>query len=207
LPQVLKDEVYERIKTAALTVFAERGFRGATMPEIAARAGVAPANLYRYYQNKEALFDAVVPNELADAHAALLERSVRSLSQLATGPPKGPTPAMDELLAFWLANRHAVIVLLDKGAGTHYAEYGARFVETLVSLSMAELRAAHPGLRLSREARKVLGIVFDNTRRALATILATSESEASIREALAAFRSYQMGGIAAFSEWVRPGRR
>jgi AcrR family transcriptional regulator len=202
MAQVLKDEVRERIRRAALEVFAERGFRGATMPEIARRAGVAPANLYRYHDDKEALFAAVVPEE-----DALLERSVRSLASLATAPPSGTTEANEELLAFWIENRHAVIVLLDRGADTRYEHYGERFVERLVALTVDELHGAHPGLRLSREARKVLTIIFDNTRRAMASILQTTHDDARVREAIAGFRSYQMAGLAAFVRWLRPESR
>jgi AcrR family transcriptional regulator len=45
---------------AAEQVFAERGFAGATVAEIAARAGYSAGNLYNVFEGKEALFHAVV---------------------------------------------------------------------------------------------------------------------------------------------------
>jgi AcrR family transcriptional regulator len=45
---------------AAEGVFAERGFAGTTMAEIAGRAGYSAANLYNVFEGKEALFHAVV---------------------------------------------------------------------------------------------------------------------------------------------------
>jgi AcrR family transcriptional regulator len=203
MPQVQKAEVRDRIQAAALEVFAERGFRGATMPEIATRAGVAAANIYRYYENKEALFAAVIPDHLADEHRVLLERSVRSVAFLATGPVKATaTTDMQAILEFWLAHRHAVVVLLDRAEDTPFEGYGDRFVEKLVALSVAELRAAHPGIRISRVVRQVLTAVFDNTRRALASILSSTDDEATLREAVTAFRSYQMGGLSALSAFI-----
>ncbi len=50
----------ERITQVALEVFAERGLHGTTMVEIAKRAGVTGGALYRYFENKEDLFNAVV---------------------------------------------------------------------------------------------------------------------------------------------------
>lgn len=47
------------ILAAARAVFTEAGFSGATVPGIAARAGVAPATVYRYFQSKKALFDSL----------------------------------------------------------------------------------------------------------------------------------------------------
>lgn len=50
---------HERIVAAALQVFAERGLE-ATIPQIAARAGVGKATVYRSYLTKDDLIEAVV---------------------------------------------------------------------------------------------------------------------------------------------------
>src|SRR5260370_32173374 len=54
---------------AAAAVFAEKGFDGATMTEVAARASTAIGSLYQFFPNKEALADAVLARfgELMDA--------------------------------------------------------------------------------------------------------------------------------------------
>jgi AcrR family transcriptional regulator len=49
----------DQILDAALTLFAERGFHGAAIPEIAERAGIAPASLYRHVESKEQLVNEV----------------------------------------------------------------------------------------------------------------------------------------------------
>lgn len=58
--QYLKDEVREGIVTAALAEFKAKGYGGASMREIASRCGITPGNIYRYFDGKEALFEAVV---------------------------------------------------------------------------------------------------------------------------------------------------
>jgi AcrR family transcriptional regulator len=45
----------EDVLAAALGMFAERGFHGTAMPEIAAGAGVATGTIYRHFASKEAL--------------------------------------------------------------------------------------------------------------------------------------------------------
>ena len=58
-------EINERaILAAAETVFAERGFSGATMSMIAARAGSPKANIHYYFPTKETLYRAVVERVL-----------------------------------------------------------------------------------------------------------------------------------------------
>jgi AcrR family transcriptional regulator len=63
----------QAILEAAESVFAERGFGGATMSEIASRAGYSAGNLYNVFENKEALFA-----EVLTTRAALLLEAVRT---------------------------------------------------------------------------------------------------------------------------------
>lgn len=49
-----------RILDAAIAVFAEAGFSGASMDEIAQRAGLSKPTLYQYFPSKEALFEAMM---------------------------------------------------------------------------------------------------------------------------------------------------
>ena len=50
----------EEICSAALEVFAERGFAATKLEDVARRAGVTKGTIYLYYENKEALFKAMV---------------------------------------------------------------------------------------------------------------------------------------------------
>ncbi len=52
-------EKKEQILEAALEAFADRGFHGTTVPAIAERAGVAAGTLYRYFESKEAIVNAL----------------------------------------------------------------------------------------------------------------------------------------------------
>jgi AcrR family transcriptional regulator len=54
-----KEQKRERLVTAAAQVFAMRGYRNATMDEVAQAAGTAKGTLYLYFKDKEALFYAV----------------------------------------------------------------------------------------------------------------------------------------------------
>lgn len=207
MPQVQKAEVRERILAAALESFAASGFAATSMSQIAAGAEVAVANLYRYYANKEALFAAAVPAELVERFERLLSRSVHAHAHLAGAAARRADASLDadaagELLEFWIQHRLVVVVLLDRAAGTEHEGFGQRFVDRLVALTIAELRAAYPRAVISREARFVLTQIFENTRTMVASILRAHASEDAIRRAIAGFRAYQTAGLAAFARWV-----
>jgi AcrR family transcriptional regulator len=62
----------EAILEAALDLFVERGFFGTAVPEIADRAGVGAGTIYRYFESKEALVNAIYRQEkLHFAHVVL----------------------------------------------------------------------------------------------------------------------------------------
>jgi AcrR family transcriptional regulator len=169
------------------------------MADIARGAGMAVANLYRYYGSKEALFEAAVPRASVARFEQLLERSVHAHAHLAGVAPGGDESAAAELLEFWIGHRLMVVILLDRARGSVYERFAERFVERLVSLSIDEIQRAQPGLVVHREARLVLEQIFENTRRMLAVLLESCVAESAIRRAVAAFRSYQVAGLAAFA--------
>ncbi|MDD5248127.1 MAG: TetR/AcrR family transcriptional regulator [Rhodocyclaceae bacterium] len=82
----------QELLDAALAVFVERGYAATRLDEIARRAGVAKATLYRYYENKLELFKAVVRHSL-----------VASLDEWATRPPGKAVGARERLVSLLTA--------------------------------------------------------------------------------------------------------
>lgn len=58
--QYLKEETEKKILQVALQEFLDKGFSDASMRNIATNAGVSLGNIYRYFQSKEQLFNALV---------------------------------------------------------------------------------------------------------------------------------------------------
>src|SRR5213083_2247822 len=55
-----KDARPDEILAAALEVFSDRGFAATKLEDIARRAGVTKGTIYLYFENKQALFKALV---------------------------------------------------------------------------------------------------------------------------------------------------
>jgi AcrR family transcriptional regulator len=59
------------ITAAALDAFLERGFSGTRMSDVAGRAGIAKGTLYLYFADKEALFEGVLREVIAEPLSGL----------------------------------------------------------------------------------------------------------------------------------------
>lgn len=61
-----RESAQRRIVAAALELIAARGFTGTSMSAVAGRAGVSKSLVFRYFDTKEALAQAVVSERVAD---------------------------------------------------------------------------------------------------------------------------------------------
>lgn len=106
----IRQENEARIMRAAEHVFARAGFAGATMADIALRAGVPKSNLHYYFRTKQALYRAVLANTLdlwlsetdiisADqTPQAALEQYIRAKMRLSASHPDASRVFANELL-------------------------------------------------------------------------------------------------------------
>src|SRR5689334_22852873 len=85
----------QAILDAALELFADRGYFGTSLRDVAGAVGVRESALYNYFKNKEALFDALISvhesnkterlaafaddGPIADGRALLEALAIRSL--------------------------------------------------------------------------------------------------------------------------------
>lgn len=63
--QYLKEDVKNRIVQAAKRQFKDNGYKNTSMRDIAKEAGIVSGNIYRYFENKEQLYNYIVEPILA----------------------------------------------------------------------------------------------------------------------------------------------
>jgi AcrR family transcriptional regulator len=122
------------ILSAAAGAFAERGFAGTSMDDVAVAAGITRLVVYRHFPSKDALYIAVlerVSHRLAEEFAKEIATPVRTgrASVLALMRVGREDPA-----AFALLWRHAA-------REAEFADYAARFHQAIVGM-VAEMLAA-----------------------------------------------------------------
>jgi AcrR family transcriptional regulator len=206
LPQRLKDDVRDRILAAAARTFAERGYLQATLADIARSAHIAPSNIYKYYENKQALFDAVVTPADAARLFRLLRARLREFDTLggwSNAHADGSAHAR-ALLDFWVEKRLAVLILLNGAEGTRFDT-----VRTKMVLEMTRQAARYMRRRTQTQPDPhfdlVLRQIFANTVAMIAAILERYSTGADIAAAFATFWTYQLAGLEALLK-TRNGR-
>ena len=63
----------DQILSAAAKLFGENGFHGSSMAELAKRAGMSVGHIYHYFENKDAIIEALVDRELEELPGMLDE--------------------------------------------------------------------------------------------------------------------------------------
>lgn len=120
--QYLKDEVRQKIYHAAKSEFTSHGYAEASIRNIAKIAGISSGNVYRYFDNKETLFDEIVGGVYANLMARLLEIEVL----LINGPHRETNKEnciehVDHLLLeLFENNEQELMILLFKSHGSKY---------------------------------------------------------------------------------------
>lgn len=132
----------EALLAAATEVFAERGFDGARVDAIAARAGVNKAMIHYHFGSKEGLYRAIVASTLGHALERLgaitaerrpaaerLRAFIESFAEIALRRPSFPTMMVDEAIS---GGRHLDDELFDLFFGVF------RLVRQIVEDGIAE---------------------------------------------------------------------
>jgi AcrR family transcriptional regulator len=99
----------QSIVVAARQVFARDGFVNARMSDVAVAAELSLGGLYRYFENKEDLFEAVVAN----IHEELYRASVSSRYSLATEPFEALLEANRGYLQLYSDNRDVMRAFME----------------------------------------------------------------------------------------------
>ena len=146
----------EAILNAALELFVERGFWGTAVPEIAERAGVGAGTIYRYFDSKEALVNAIYRQQKMRFSSSVLE----SFPANANTREQFRTIWM-RMAAFATANVSAFI-FLELHHHASYLDAESRAVEQrMLEVITAVVQAAQQRRELKQgSARLLMGMVM-----------------------------------------------
>lgn len=157
----------EVIAGAAAELFAERGYRGASVDEIARRSGVTPPVVYEHFASKRELY-----RELLERHFAELREVWREHFAVEGPAVQRVARSFDAWFAYVEAHPFAGRVLFRYGTdpeidGVH-AEVAAQSREAILPLFAAEPGAENVTGSLSGEGIEMVWVVLRGVLQGLA---------------------------------------
>ena len=179
LPQMLRSDARDnrdRAVQAARALFAEHGM-GVTMREVARRAGVGPATLYRRFPTKEDLIDAAFAQEIRECREIVEEGCADP------DPWRGLRSVIERITALNARNQGFVDTFLKARPDTHaLVAHRAALVDMLRDL--VRRARASGGLRADADIDDVVLVL--NAGRALASGAPPARARAARRFAVLA---------------------
>ncbi len=200
--QTKKDDIRKRIEDAALVVFSTKGFAGATMADIAREAGLSVGNIYRYYENKDALFYSVLSPDFVCDFSSQIGMKMQTAEGVELDKVKEfrPMQIRDQAVkTFFADNRLRIVILLNHATGTQYERFRKDLIDFTIDNAFRYLHTiSGKPVEVSPAKLQVLRLIYDNMYGAIANILTRFETRDDIAVAYDCFFDYHYMGIAKF---------
>ncbi|HEY8463654.1 MAG TPA: TetR/AcrR family transcriptional regulator [Bacillota bacterium] len=194
--QILKDEIREKIENAAIEVFLEKGFIGASMQKVAARAGVSVSNIYNYFESKEKLFAMIV-----DPVNSQINQLLEKLLQYEIGKSFADRDFIAEFIRtiaigvgmLIKKNRRQLLLVFDKSYGTKYEHIKEKLIGFLEEHFINSLEE-----QPSESAAFIMHISATNLVEGILEIVRHYRSDAWVDSSLNEFIRCHICGLAQF---------
>ena len=134
--QYKKEEVRNKILSAATDEFEAEGYEKSSIGKIAAKSGVPTGNIYRYFKNKAALFDGVAGRayrELPELIRMEYERD-QQYDRNARDTARLFAEGIEKIFETY---KKQLIILADKSAGSQFEDFYPRLCDYLAELMEA----------------------------------------------------------------------
>lgn len=195
MAQYKKDLVKESIDSAALTVFASKGYRDAKITDISDYANISVGNIYKYYKSKEAIFLSVVPERFIESVKEVLlkkiviasEKNLKLLENIEDFWLNN-----QEIIEFLVKNRERVLIVLKNNRGTKYENTKEELVDFLIN-------AVRETINLNHEKKSnidfILKIIYSSLIDITLRVLEERASLEAVKESLLEINTYHLFGI------------
>ncbi|MBA3595072.1 MAG: TetR/AcrR family transcriptional regulator [Pseudomonadota bacterium] len=155
--QVMNDSRRALVLDAARSVFERLGIEGASIREIAKQAGYTPGAIYSYFENKEAIYGALLAESLERLNAAV-DAAVHAAGAAGLSPDELLEATARAWFGFYAANPRD----LDLG---FYLVQGMRPRGLTTELNFQLNDRLHDALRPCEEALQAMGLSPDDALR------------------------------------------
>jgi AcrR family transcriptional regulator len=134
--QIKKEEIRDQIVLAAEKEFLKRGYRNSSMRTIAVKSHTTLGNLYNYFENKEAILDAVIGDTPEKIRQILQEHESATASTFKVSKDylednfdQFANTEMPQLFPLEILLSTPLVILIEGCEGTKYELYRDQFID------------------------------------------------------------------------------
>lgn len=124
--QYLKDDIRKKILSSALIEFKDKGYVDASMRIIASKAGIALGSTYRYFENKESLFNTLIEPVYDKLLLYLVKIQVQvntCTGENCTEVPSYITNLLNKILEFVEESSSELVIIFNKSKGSKFENF------------------------------------------------------------------------------------
>jgi AcrR family transcriptional regulator len=118
--QILKKKTREKIIQCAKMDFYQYGYEKSSLRRIAEKAGMTVGNLYRYFKNKEMLFETIIGPAVNKIHHLIKDEHSTLENEISMKYDKLIALIIEQLTSIIMESRIEFIILIDKSSGSKY---------------------------------------------------------------------------------------
>lgn len=189
--QVLKEEIREKIIDTATRLFYERGFEETSMRQIAQGVDMSASNLYKYFKNKEDIFNDIVKG----CQAVYIEniKQIISHEHKDDSDQKSNMALIQALFNVIKTDHVKFVLLMDKSKGTKYAGLKNDVASQLVAHILRDIS-------VTGRQEHIAGLLVRNFMGAIVEVAKDYRDDEWVSQNLGLLVQYHMNGMKALYE-------
>lgn len=196
--QYKKDDIKEKIDSAALKIFVEKGYENTKISNIAAESKVSVGNIYRYYKSKEEIFYSIAPESvLEELKSILINKVVLAKDKRADEIESTNNFHLinEEFIDYIIKNREQVLIMFNGSKGTRYEEIKDEIINYIIENVKEHYSKENNEVIYDSTNYKVIKIIYENLIQMMAQVLKESTSPEDIKKTFKILNFYHLFGV------------
>lgn len=196
--QYKKDDIKEKIDSAALKIFVEKGYENTKISNIAAKSKVSVGNIYRYYKSKEEIFYSIAPESvLEELKSILINKVILAKDKRADEIESTNNFHLinEEFIDYIIKNREQVLIMFNGSKGTRYEGIKDKIINYIIENVKEHYSKENNEVIYDSTNYKVIKIIYENLLQMMAQVLKESISPEDIKKSFKIVNFYHLFGV------------
>lgn len=150
--QYLKEDIQENILRVAEKVFFDKGYKDASMREIASRSGITVSNIYHYFTNKDEIFHTILKPVLNDLYAMIYNHNASQMTIDVFMDSDYQKASVQEYIDLVSEHRHRLRLLLFQAQGSSLENFRSEYTDLMtrtITVFFQEMKLKYPHLNIT----------------------------------------------------------